>query len=193
MIEELIADENVLNIYNYGSRVYKTNSEKSDYDYIIVVKKVNYSQLNDNNINISFYSVDNFNDKLINHDIDALECFYLKDVVKESIKFDFKLDLRKLRKSISSKASNSYVKAKKKLTLEKDYNEYIGKKSLFHSLRILSFGIQISKFNNIEDYSSMNYLYNDIVNSLDDWNTLNSKYKKIYNSLSTEFRLLAPK
>ena len=29
-------DNNIQNIYTYGSRVYKTNSDISDYDYILI-------------------------------------------------------------------------------------------------------------------------------------------------------------
>ncbi len=36
-------DENVLCAYSYGSRVYQTHSDKSDHDFIIVLKEFDKS------------------------------------------------------------------------------------------------------------------------------------------------------
>ncbi|KAG2379112.1 hypothetical protein C9374_007750 [Naegleria lovaniensis] len=48
------------------------------------------------------------------------------------------------RRPFSRKSANSYVKCKKKICVEKDLK--VGLKSLFHSLRIVMFAIQILKF-----------------------------------------------
>lgn len=72
---------------------------------------------------------------------------------------------------------------------------YIGFKSLFHSLRIINFGIQLCKNNEI-DFESQKELWNEIYEEYiykKDWEYLKNKYKPIYNSLMSEFRLLAPK
>jgi hypothetical protein len=102
------------------------------------------------------------------------------------------LVLQKLRHSLSAKSSNSFVKAKKKLTIKKDFDLNLGRKSLWHSFRIIDFGIQIIKYNKIIDYKSMNDLFNDIMQYYS-WIDLFEEYKIKYNNLLTEFRKLAPK
>jgi hypothetical protein len=102
---------------------------------------------------------------------------------------EFEIDYDKIREEFSRIASNSWVKCKKKLIIEKDYNPYIAKKSLFHSLRILMFGIQIMKLGKIVDFSEANIYYKDIMDSPNDWEYLKEKYQPIYNKLKSEFRL----
>ena len=191
-----LKDEEILNIYMYGSRVYGCNPN-GDYDLIIVTTgKNNYRQINEQNIDATIYSEDLFLEKIKEHEISILECLFLpKDnILLERKRFLFNLDLFVLRSSISKKANNSFVKCKKKLTLEKDYSPYIGKKSLFHSLRILMEGLQIAKYGEIVNYSEANYLWTDIVKKdIDDWNYYKEKYQSLFNSLNSEFRTYAPK
>jgi hypothetical protein len=117
---------------------------------------------------------------------------------KNSRNYTFKLDLSKLRHSLCAKSSNSWVKAKKKLTIEikkgvEENPEDVGKKSLFHAFRIIEFGKQIAKNGKINDYGFCNELFKEIIYSYSDWNNLFEDYKKKYNNLLTEFRVLAPK
>lgn len=177
-----------LRVYKYGSHVYGTNHEFSDDDYIVVTPDFfrcsSFSVPEDTHVIPKTI----FINKLFNHDIDALECYFQDEFQM----FPFELDLKKLRHSISSTASNSYVKAKKKLIKERDY--YIGKKSLWHSLRILNFGIQIAEAGRIYDYGAMNFLYNEIVNNeSNDWDYFDKRYKVIYNKLKSKFKKVAPK
>jgi hypothetical protein len=107
---------------------------------------------------------------------------------------EFQLSLPLLRKSISSIVNNSWVKAKKKMEL-KDECSYIGLKSLFHSFRILDFGIQIALMNTIH-YSSANGLWVELKEEFEDnksWDFYYQKYKSQHNELMTRFRLVAPK
>lgn len=113
-------------------------------------------------------------------------------ILKETKKFDFKLDKSKLRHSLSAKSSNSWVKAKKKLTVEQDYDLNVGRKSLFHSFRIVDFGIQVASNGRIIDYSSCNYLYSEII-SLYEWTDMFDTFKVRYNKLMSEFRKVAEK
>lgn len=106
--------------------------------------------------------------------------------------FNLDLDVTKLRHALSEKASHSFVKAKKKIDKEKDY--YIGRKSLFHSLRILTFGTQIAEMGAIVDYSAANHHWFDILNEpYYEWSWFDSKYGPVYNELATRFRKVAPK
>ena len=178
--------------------VYNCKGINSDNDYIVVVNdNSNYpEQLKINEDDYSFYTETQFRGLIRQHEISVLECLFLDPqfIVKENVKFNFVLDLAQLRESISQKSSNSFVKAKKKLIVEKDYDPYIGKKSLFHSLRIILFGTQIAQNGRITNYEAANVYYNDIVKSeIVEWNYYKEKYQPIYNNLKTEFRKWAEK
>ena len=181
-------DEEVIKAYTYGSRVYNCATDKSDWDYIILVESDNenlkYSVEKDM-FNFTVYSEQNFIKEIKNHNISVLECIFQNDTYLQH----FKLDSEKLRRAISSVASNSYVKCKKKI---RDGEVYIGKKSLFHSLRILMFGIQIAKYGKIVDYKEANNYHKEIFSMGDDWSELDKKFKPIYNALKSEFKRLAP-
>lgn len=194
-----LLDKDVLAAYPYGSRVYQTAGVNSDHDFIIIADKVADDfalTSNDGKINVHLYSPDTFLDQVRQHKISALECIFLpKDIVlKDIIRWNFNLNKETLRSSISEKASHSWVKAKKKLEVEKDRDVYIAKKSLFHSLRIIEFGTQIAQHSKIVNYGAANHLWLEIRdNPANDWDTYKDKYQEYYNSKMTEFRKLAPK
>jgi len=189
-------DANVVCVYPYGSRVYGNFHKDSDYDYIIIVKKKEKDQFSDNLININFYTIDEHQQRLDDNEISALECFFLYyneyEEYNEPYKFRFVLDTSKLRHSLSAKSSNSWVKCKKKLTIEKDFDLNIGRKSMFHSFRIIDFGIQIATTGKINNYSSCIFLYKEIMNYYE-WTELFDVFKLRYNALLTEFRKVAKK
>ena len=110
--------------------------------------------------------------------------------------FKMNIDHSALRREISARSSNSWVRCKKKLTVETDQSA-IAIKSLFHSFRIPMFGIQIAKYGRIVDYTEANDLwYNDIkLLLLEDrsWNHVYDVYKGRHNALMTEFRKVAHK
>lgn len=198
---ENLKPNHFLNLYSYGSFVYGTNHSDSDYDYILIISDeqnpdlVFHTTPNPKTTNYHIYKKSQFIEKIQNHDIDALECLWLPQNLKyESIDMSqfFILDKNLLRHNFSEKSSNSWVKCKKKLTIEKDYNPFIGKKSLFHSFRILDFGIQIAKYGKITDYSSSNQILKNILN-LNTWDEINQNFKLSYNQKSSEFKSLAPK
>lgn len=193
---------NILALFPYGSRVYGTNSSQSDFDYIAIVdedlKQATNLDISNINANVTIYSPKLFQLKLNEHEISVLECFFLNPdvVIKNEIEFNFVLSLPKLRAAISSKASNSWVKTKKKLTVDKDYAPYVGIKSLFHCFRIIEFGRQIAINGTIIDYGATNNIWTKLcIKSADQWTwpDLESIYKERYNKACTEFRLLAPK
>ena len=82
------------------------------------------------------------------------------------------------------------VKAKKKINLQ----EYrIGRKSLFHSLRLLNFGIQIITYGKIKDYTGANY-YWDLIKKQNytNWNDYKEYWQPEYNNMKSCFRTVAP-
>lgn len=185
---------NLIALYAYGSRVYGTFRKKSDYDFIAVVRKRDNEQFSDNVININFFDIEAHQHRLNEHEISALETFFLAPefILLEKQKFTFTLNHSKLRHAISAKSSNSWVKAKKKLTVEKDYDLDLGRKSLFHSIRIIDFGMQIAKTGRINDYASCNTLFNEIMECYD-WKSMYKEFKLHYNICCTKFRLECPK
>lgn len=198
-IKELLND--ALNIYNYGSVVYGTYIDGISDKDIIVILPDSYSIFNEfqmtdaEQYNYTFYTQSAWQEMLSRHDVCAIESYFLppKHVLRETLPTPVSIDKAKLRESFSHVASNSWVKCKKKLTVEKDFAPRIGKKSLWHSLRILNFGIQIAKCGRICNYDSMNYLYDEIVNcNIDDYSYYKEKYQPIYNALKSEFRQVAP-
>lgn len=191
-------DSEVLNIFPYGSQVYGTHTDKSDYDFIIILNKdvQEFSLVSDDGqISVHIYSPDEFINQLQQHKIAALECFFLPQelLLKNKLKFFFPLNKNTLRASISEKASHSWVKSKKKFEMEIDQNIYIAKKSLFHALRIIDFGTQISQYSKIIDYSSSNFIWDEIKDEPNDrWSFYKNKYQTLFNNRMTEFRKITP-
>lgn len=196
-MEQYINDPNILNIYQFGSYLYGTNNEYSDKDYIIVAHEFFDSR----DINIHVYTIDGFQKSLNNCEIQMLECINApaEFVLKKTIDFTVNIELSLLRKSISTISSNSFVKAKKKLIVSGDYDLRAGIKSIYHSLRILSYGIQLAEKGRIYNFKDHNYVYFDIVKMsesyqrLELWEMIDKKYRKVYQQLGTDFRKFAPK
>ena len=193
-----ISDSDILAVYPYGSRVYGSSRAMSDYDFIIITKNLTQDTLTLNNhIHATMYSYKDYINRLDDHEISILECMSLpREMMVKAIvhpQLDF-IDVEKLRVSISTKSSNSLVKAKKKITLYDDReSKYIGLKSLFHSLRMIRFAIQLARFGKIVDFGECNELYDQMLNEPLDWDYLLEKYKPIHNAWCTEFRVLSPK
>ena len=182
-------EEKVIKMYSYGSSVYGTETEKSDFDFIVVVEskdKYTYSVSKDG-ADYTVYTEPLFREMIQEHYVHILECIFQS--LDDSYLTYFELDLEKLRRQYSGVTSNSYVKCKKKI---RDGEEYIGLKSMFHSIRLLEFAIQIAKHGRIVDYSSANRYLGTIMTIGADWDTLDSIFRPIYNSLKSELRLLAP-
>ena len=201
-------NEHILLQYHYGSVVYGTMTEKSDVDIICVVDDV--IDLSDavngmwefhvgDNLDFQFVNLKRWKEMVANHHIWWLECYGLdrQYIIKgnpEDYMQYFKLDKWKLRQVISQIASNAWAKADKKMTVEKDYDLYRGQKSLFHSLRIMKFGIQIAKFGKIVDYHEANELWEEIYAMGEcGWPAYKEKYKPLTNKLRSELTALCPK
>ena len=191
-LKYLISDDNILAIFDYGSVVYGTNKENSDHDLILVVK--NKQNIVNSQYDITQYTEQEFKLLLDNHEISVLECLFLdkKNIHKNNLKIDFKLDKNLLRASVSAKASNSWVKAKKKFIVEADCNPYVGQKSAWHTLRILDLGIQLASTNKITNYSESNLLLKPIL-ECKSWDEIDKNFRSVYNYKSSAFKLLAPK
>lgn len=183
----------IKNIYTFGSRVYGTNNYSSDWDFIMVANTSNTNrEIRSGDFNIHVMTEDHFANKLKDHHSGCIECYFTpkKFRILENIKYDWTPNLASLRHSYSHISSNSWVKCNKKLQ-QGDYN--IGVKSLFHSLRIPMFGIQIAKTGKIYDFSEANFI-NDKLNSKTwTWTELDKEFRELRNSILTQFRSVTTK
>lgn len=194
-------------IYPFGSRVYGTNSEQSDFDYVVVMRpgKLKAETIyNNGEHHYQVYSPEEFLYKIKSHDIQALECIFLpENQLRKKDGFnwqkEFNLDKTKLRESISTISNNSWVKCKKKLIVSGDYDKHAALKSCFHSIRILDFGIQVARHGGIYNYSSKNYIWTELLKLSEQydtdilWEKISAKFKSVFNYTSSEFKQLAPK
>lgn len=186
----------IFNVYLFGSRVYETNTDKSDWDIIMVANNsVESTEIKHTLYNIHIYTPDKFKADLDWHRINNLECIFAPDwaKLKEDKQFEFKLDLAKLRHASSHISSNSWVKCKKKLEAG-EYNTAI--KSFFHSIRIPMFATQIAREGRISDFKVANFIWNRLTlsNTKDwDWDTLNEEFRSTYNLMLSLFRKVTTK
>lgn len=203
---------NITGWFTYGSQIYGNVNEDSDTDFCYIGGDT--SIINpDNGIHLingddtfsDMVTSEQFNELLKQHHPVMLEGYSLQyhDNLKGKYQFSEKviinIQLPILRKSFSTIASNSFVKARKKLMIAKDYNRYASMKSLFHSLRLLQFGTQIAMNGYIVDFRECNNLHEMVVKDYTNYSdsellsTIIPQYKIIYNEYATEFRKYAPK
>ena len=173
----------------FGSNVYKTNTIDSDIDLVVIDDQLSGSSVKAEYYDIQFISLSDFITQCQECDIKALEGLFGPFSLFKFETNTIKIDWNCLRSSISQKSSHSFVKAKKKF-IDKEIKS--GQKSLFHSLRILEFGIQLAKNKKIEDFTGGGHYLRDIL-QYDSWEELNKTYKPIYNKLHSEFKMISPK
>lgn len=179
----------------WGSHLYGTHNDKSDTDIIIISNVDKSFEYTDEQENIDFqiYNKKDWELMLKRAHIMALECYFQNDPIKH-YEFFFDCDYKQIRHSISAVVSNSWVKAKKKVLVENEPHK--GYKSMFHSIRILDFAIQIGEYGGIVDYKSANIYFNTIINLMNEgksFKEIESKMKKVMKEKKRYFKQLFPK
>jgi predicted nucleotidyltransferase len=186
----------IVNIYLYGSRVYGTFNQKSDWDYTIIMKGSSYNQKNTlkyDNFDVNFYNEKEFESLILEHSINALEYIFLPlkfvPVSKKDFRKDFKLDKQKLVSSVNKVVNETMKSAETHWNLNKFH---LAKKKIFHSIRFVLFGIQILKKNEIYDYEEANGYFKELMkekfNSFDE---TKEKYLKILKKLLGELKSIS--
>ena len=168
ILGELGITGDVLAIFPYGSQVYGTAGPESDHDYIIVMKSAmldngafrnNAISNDDRTIQGVVYSRGGFIDAINNYEIGALECLSLPDNMVIHKKWPFKSynwNEKAMVKAIISKASSSRHNADQQ---SKNGNKVIGKRGMYHALRILNFGVQLKRAKKIVNFKACNDMY----------------------------------
>jgi len=192
-----------INIYEWGSRVYQTATEFSDWDYIAIVpddfpKEPDQYEFGNHTYNIEHES--EWISKLQRNSVEALECVSLLFcgnlwfIKKQTKLYPFTFNPDGAHAAISERASIAWVKGKKKLTIEKDFDWRSGKKSIWHSLRLYLFGCQLAQSGIILDYTVANKYYNDIVvtkhgeTGQEEWEYLKKTYHTLNNNLHSQMK-----
>eukprot|EP01080_Neovahlkampfia_damariscottae_P004703 gene4703-8287_t len=186
----------IINLYQYGSRVYGTFHEKSDWDYTVIVKGNSYKQKNTlkyQNFDINFYGEKEFEKEISNFSAKALEYLFLpsKFVPIQNVDYakEFKKDGKKIANSFINSSKDSWTSAETHWNLNK-YNK--SKKKIFHTIRTLLFGIQILKKDKIYDYEEGNTYYKEIMkDKFKTFEEVKQKYYKVVKNLMAELEKLS--
>ena len=171
----------IRNIYLYGSQIYSTANENSDYDIIVVSGNLlehseTKTKVNRALLNIHVITPDKFLFDLKIHNIMNLECLFAPEwaILQEKLILPSEINIKKLIKNNLAQSYSSWHNGKMKI---KNYDFYRGLKSIFHSLRMLMFANQIAEHGKIIDFTAANYLFDEIVNCDEiDWDYYREKY-----------------
>jgi hypothetical protein len=189
-LDDSVGANPVLATLLYGSRVYDTASDDSDYDVFIVIDSdqltkeideefgIHHLEGNDADLEISIVSSRLFDQMLGKCEVRAIESVFTPaefigsgqewiqgrcQMFAEKLETDRAETLNKIRSAFSGVSSNSEVKARKKVLC----GEYmIGLKSVFHSVRLLMFGLQLGLTGKILDFSQANHVWEEIETEL---------------------------
>ena len=181
--------------FPYGSRVYGTHRPDSDHDWIVVDPQQAEPILDIRTPGEDFtvYSLAEFRRKMELHEVSIVECMMLPDHLvtgdRDSIG-QFQLDLSQLRSSFAKQASNSWVKARKKL---EEGELRIAQKSLFHVFRIIQFGTQIAETGRIHDWQAANHILTEVESLPTEWAEWKDRFQARKNEAESRFRKSAPK
>jgi hypothetical protein len=195
----------------FGSRLYGCAKPDSDWDFFAIVDgdyffasklfETEVIQLNvfhkdyfvgainipwnrENRVHISFLaSLDLLHENYIN---EVMAIYTPKEFVwKEDIKFDFKLRIPALQKSVRMDSTHNYAKAKR---LWKS-DIYVARKNLVHGIRYLRYCLQLLESGAITDFSAGNEVWAEIMNNPSvDWKEYEAKYEPIYNELTARLK-----
>lgn len=187
-IKDLVGlpDWKIINIYLYGSRVYGTCHQDSDYDFLVVANSMDREkEIKNGKYNIHIHTPDKFKDDLWAFRMVNMECIFAPSFAKiqEDVEYKnvFNFDQFKLKKSILKQSHDAWMKSKMKFR-EMDIER--ATKSLFHSLRILLFGIQIVENNEIIDFSEANNYWEEISGMEEyKWNVFKEKFLPLKKDL----------
>lgn len=142
----------------YGSLTYGTSSRDSDIDLIIVLKDdvpniprdtVSLHEPEIGHLDITYYSISSFTTHLKDNEVKAIESIFIPNqfvIIGDQKHFQehFVCTPQSIRHTFGKVCRNAWNKGVKKLTRETDHIEHKrGKKSLYHSIRLFHFALQL--------------------------------------------------
>jgi predicted nucleotidyltransferase len=161
----------VRNIYVYGSQVYGTYTPDSDIDILVTACSMDtHKEYHDGTYNVHVVTPDIFEDRLRQHDMQALECILAPPAARIQTKTNyyrngedgtasFKINRVQLQKKALSQSTHAWYQAKFRIN---DGDLERGEKSMWHGLRILAFAIQILDEGCIYDFGEANNWFEEI-------------------------------
>lgn len=190
---------NIVNFYLFGSRLFGTANEKSDFDFIVVVNEWDgpfVLQCEDPSIDLTVYSIKVFKEKVLKNSYHEMLMIWLPKEYKllETLSpleiIGSKIQSSNFRSTISLQAKQVWERSKE--TFEK--KDYVrAKKGIVHALRIFILACQMSK-GCISDWTGA-VKYTELMNKYEnetDWKKINEIFRPIYNELHLEFTKSAP-
>ena len=187
----------VRNVYLYGSRIYGTAREGSDYDIIMIASHMleheeKRATVNGVLLNIHVITPDRFLADLKIHNIMNLECLFAPQWARlqEKLVLPIEINVKKLIKNNLAQSASSWHGGKMKI---QSYNIYKGAKSVFHSLKMLMFASQIAEANSITNFSIANHLFSELVDCDEfEWEYFREKYLPLKIELEEKLKSYAP-
>jgi predicted nucleotidyltransferase len=187
-VKDLVAlpEWKILNVYMYGSRVYGTFHQDSDFDFLVLANSLDREkELKRGRYNIHIHTPDKFQDDLWAFHMVNMECIFAPSFAKLQEKIEYRkafgFDPFKLKKSILKQSHDSWMKSKMKFR-EMDLER--ATKSLFHSLRMLLFGAQLVEEGEIVDFSEANHYWEEISGMEEyKWNVFKEKFLPLKKQL----------
>jgi predicted nucleotidyltransferase len=185
----------VRNIYMFGSQVYGTQREDSDYDFIVVAcSMLEKQEIRQDNMNIHVHTPDIFLNGLKEYQMNYLECIFAPTFAKLQEKMiqpdkNFSLKIDMLKYKGMGQSYSAFHKAKERVL---DGELFRGVKSLWHSLRILQFFKQIIDNGMIIDFSSANPYWDMMLKDMEteeEWDFYKTKYFPIKIELENKLNL----
>lgn len=180
----------VKNIIGFGSQVYGTNSEESDHDFMAICASMNeHREIKTDDLNIHVVTPEFFQKGIELYKMTHLECLFAPEhfVLLGSWNKPFKINNEKLVMINKYKSFESWALAKERMERGDIHR---GRKSAFHALRILDFCVQIENNGKIVDFSSCNFMW-DQLSSMNSWEEIKENFfplkleleKSVYLSL----------
>jgi predicted nucleotidyltransferase len=171
----------IRNITLYGSQIYGTAREGSDYDLIMVAGHLleheeKRATVNGVLLNIHIITPDKFLADLKMHNIMNLECLFAPEWARlqEKLTLPVEINVKKLIKNNLAQSYSSWQGGKMKI---QKYDFPRGLKSIFHSIRMLMFAEQIAAHGKITNFPAANHLYSEIVDcDKIEWSYFREKY-----------------
>jgi len=189
-----LRDSDILNVYLNGSRIFGTWTEKSDWDFTVIVTntcKDIAERWSEDMIDANIFSEKRFMQLIQEHDMRALICVFLpaRYVWKCTIDFgkNFHLDSNSLRAPVSSTSNKAYACGK--IQIEKEGDIRKGKKNIVQAMRYALFGIQMLEHGRIVDYERATDFHKQIFDDPScDWAHIDKTYGSQVEKVARMFR-----